>query len=125
MKTNSYLDRFKLKGKNIILTGSAGLLGNQYAETLSQAGANVMLLDCDEKKNAQLQKKIIKKYKTRARSFIIDISKKNEVVSVKKKVLKEFGKIDGLINNAAFTTKTLKQTSAKTYLPLESFPLEV
>lgn len=118
-------DNFSLKGKNIVLTGSAGLLGNQYSHRLSHAGANVILVDIDKKRNEQLCKKLIKKYKTKARSFVVDISKKDQVVKLKNIVNKDFKKIHGLVNNAAFTTKISIETSSNSYLPLESFPIDI
>ena len=36
---------FDVKNRNIVITGSSGLLGSQYAYTLSEAGANVILVD--------------------------------------------------------------------------------
>ena len=51
MKQNKISKLFDLTGRNIILTGSAGLLGSQYAYTLSEAGANVILVDLNEKEN--------------------------------------------------------------------------
>ena len=42
---NNIPDIFNLKNRNIVITGSAGVLGSQYALTLSQNGANVILLD--------------------------------------------------------------------------------
>ncbi len=53
---------FDLSGKVIIITGAAGNLGSQYAEGLSQAGANVVLGDLDYTKCKQLSMKLKKKY---------------------------------------------------------------
>jgi NAD(P)-dependent dehydrogenase (short-subunit alcohol dehydrogenase family) len=36
---------FNLKDQIIVLTGSAGLLGSQYAQILSDAGATLILID--------------------------------------------------------------------------------
>ena len=44
---------FDLSDKVIIITGAAGNLGSQYAEGLSQAGANVVLGDLDYTKCKQ------------------------------------------------------------------------
>ena len=41
---------FDVSGKTIVLTGAAGLLGEQYSEGLSQVGANVVLADMNFKK---------------------------------------------------------------------------
>ena len=36
---------FELKDKVVVLVGASGLLGQQYSESLSEAGANVVLAD--------------------------------------------------------------------------------
>ena len=53
---------FNLKDHIIVLTGSAGLLGSQYAQILSDAGATLVLVDTNTKKNQDLQNKINKKF---------------------------------------------------------------
>ena len=47
---------FDVKNRNIVITGSSGLLGSQYANTLSAAGANVILVDLDSIKNKKLER---------------------------------------------------------------------
>ena len=44
-----------IRKKIIVLTGSAGFLGPQYADFLSDAGANVILVDIDDTKNKKLE----------------------------------------------------------------------
>lgn len=51
MKKDNPFRLFDLTGKTIILTGSAGRLGTNFAHTLSHAGADVILVDIDDKKN--------------------------------------------------------------------------
>ena len=75
---------FDLTGRNIIVTGSSGILGSQYADTLSQAGANVILVDINGKNN-NLEKTLRKKYKTNAKFYCADISIEKNVLSLKKK----------------------------------------
>ena len=53
---------FDVSKKVVIITGSAGLLGTQYAEGLSQMGANAVIADLDYKKCQRLSKKIKSKY---------------------------------------------------------------
>ncbi len=53
MKFKEVNKLFDLSGKVIVLTGSAGLLGSQYADILSDAGAKLVLVDKNSK-----QKKI-------------------------------------------------------------------
>jgi NAD(P)-dependent dehydrogenase (short-subunit alcohol dehydrogenase family) len=91
---------FNLKDRVIVLTGSAGLLGSQYAQILSDAGATLVLVDIDSKKNNILLKKINKKFRTKSICLSIDITSKKDVAELAKYVKKRFGRIDGLINNA-------------------------
>ena len=56
MKQNKISSLFDLTDKNIVITGSAGLLGSQYAYTLSEAGANVILIDVNKRENIKLEK---------------------------------------------------------------------
>ena len=53
MKKN-IIDKFKLDKKVVILTGSAGRIGQRFAHILSDAGANVVLVDIEEKSNKKL-----------------------------------------------------------------------
>ena len=62
MKKN-IIDKFRLDGKVAILTGSAGRIGQRFAHVLSDAGANVVLVDIEEKSNKKLNKRILAKYK--------------------------------------------------------------
>ena len=44
-KTNPFSKIFDLHNKVIVLTGSSGRLGTEYSEFLSQAGAQLVLID--------------------------------------------------------------------------------
>ena len=111
---------FDLKGRNIVITGASGLLGSQYANILSSAGANIILLDVDTIKNEKLKSALIKKYKNKIGAYTLDISNQTEVNKISKKVIKDFKKIDGLINNAAYTSKGAKEKSDNTFGSFEN-----
>ena len=105
------LSLFNIKGKTIVLTGSSGFLGRQYAHALSKLHANLILVDNQTKKNKQLEINLKKKYKTRPMSFGIDISNQESVLKLTKEIVRNYKKIDILINNA-----TVK---------FESYPLDL
>ena len=46
---------FSVKGKNIILTGSSGLLGSVYAQSLLSRGANMALIDIKPKQSQKIK----------------------------------------------------------------------
>jgi NAD(P)-dependent dehydrogenase (short-subunit alcohol dehydrogenase family) len=93
---------FDLEGKVIVLTGSAGILGTQYANILSEAGADMILIDTEKGKNENLGKKIKEKFHTNPSVFSVDITNKIKIKQMIKQILKDYGRIDVLINNAVF-----------------------
>ena len=117
---NCSLPMFDIKNRVVILTGSAGLLGSQYANAISMAGANVILVDVNLDRNKSLEKNLALKYNTKPMAVKVDISDKEEVKKLREKIISKYGKIDILINNAAFTRKHPLESA-----PFEKYPLEL
>lgn len=90
---------FDLKKKSIIITGSAGYLGNQHSEAILEHNGKVILIDSNKKKLIQQKTSLEKKYKTTIKIFHADITNEENINAIYKK-LKD-NKIYGLINNAA------------------------
>ena len=120
MKKN-IIDKFRLDGKVAILTGSAGRIGQRFAHVLSDAGADVVLVDIEEKSNKKLKSELETKFHTNPSSFKIDITKKQDVKKLNKKILSKYKKIDILINNA----HSIPRTNSKRDAPFEDYPLEL
>ena len=108
---------FSLKNKIAIITGGAGMLGVEYAKTLSDAGANVMLFDIKE--SFKLPKSLNGEY------LKIDITDKKQVAESVKYVLKKYKKVDVLINNAALNPVPGSEDSKGQFLPYEDYPEEL
>jgi len=121
LKKNNIHKLFSLSGKVIVLTGSAGRLGSRFAEVLSEADGNVILVDIDKKKNIALEKKLKKKYHVNSTAFNCDITQQNQIKKLVKCTLKKYGRIDVLINNAHFVPRTEPQRDS----PFESYPFEL
>ena len=81
---------FNIKNKNILLTGSAGRIGEHFAHILSQNGANVILVDIDAKKNKKLETTLKNLYNTTPLSINADISSESDVKTMIKIILKKF-----------------------------------
>ena len=118
---NSITKLFSLKNKTVILTGSAGRLGSRFAHVLTDAGADVVLVDTDEQKNRKLEKSLIKKYGARPLLSTTDISNQSQIKKMVKCTLKKYGKIDVLINNGHFFPREEPKIDA----PFEEYPLEL
>jgi len=112
---------FSLQNRTVILTGSAGRLGSRFAHVLSEAGANVVLVDIQEEKNKKMEEQIAKKYHTRPTSFNVDITDEVAMKKLVKDVLIKYRKIDVLINNAHFVPRDHPQRD----VPFEQYPLEL
>jgi len=121
MKKNSISNLFGMKNKTVILTGSSGRLGTEYAHILSEAGANVVLADIEIKKNKKLEANLKKLYKTKPFAYQIDMTQKSEVDKMIDFVFTNYGSIDVLINNAFYNPNR----SPNSITPFEKFPLEL
>jgi 3-oxoacyl-[acyl-carrier protein] reductase len=88
-----------LSGRNAIVTGGAKGIGRAVARKLVQEGANVAVVDIDSRGSETLAGEL-KIGGKKAIAVKADVTKMNEVQSMTKQVLKEFGGVDILINNA-------------------------
>ena len=113
--------KFDLRNKTIVLTGSAGRVGARFSEILSEAGANLILIDKDAEKNEKLYKKIKKQFKTNCLISNTDITNTKEIDNLIKVILKKYSKIDVLINNAHFIPRDHPNRDA----PFEKYPYEL
>ena len=115
---------FSLSGKVIVITGAAGFLGEKHADAVAAYGGIPVLLDLSQNAVDILSEKLNNKYKTNAIGFAVDITDETRVKKVSNKVFKRFGKIDGLVNNAANNPK-VEVNSEKNFTRLENFPLNI
>lgn len=89
----------KLKGKTAIITGAGGYLGRGMALRLSEDEAKVMVNDI-KLTEAQKTVDIITQQGGDALANGADVTQANEVNSMMTQALREWGRIDILINNA-------------------------
>ena len=114
---------FTLKNRVIVITGAAGLLGRQHAEAVAAAGGTPVLLDLFQSPVEQIANVLNMTNGVDAVGYAVDITKEDQIVTNCKEVLQRFGRIDGLINNAANNPKVENKTE-KNFSRLENFPLE-
>jgi len=99
MKT---MDLFSLKGKTAVVTGGGRGLGQQMAFGLAEAGADVVI--CSRKlERCEEMAGQIESLGVRGLALRCDLNREEEVDLTVKEVLKAFGKIDVLVNNAGRT----------------------
>jgi len=92
-------DKFSLEGKVIIVTGGTGILGNSFVNGIADAGGTVVILGRNETA-ANERADAINKKGGKALAVVADVLKQDDLVAARDKILKAFGKIDGLVNGA-------------------------
>jgi NAD(P)-dependent dehydrogenase (short-subunit alcohol dehydrogenase family) len=97
---------FDLKDQVAIITGAAGMLGYQYAEVLSDAGAHVVIIDVIDRVH-EVAKTITARNNIKSIGIKTNITSEEDVQKMVDTVMKEFGRIDILVNNAAVKPKNL------------------
>jgi 3-oxoacyl-[acyl-carrier protein] reductase len=95
-----------LQGRTIVITGAAQGLGQKVAETLSGAGANVALVDIDHVRLKDTVK-LCSKTGTKVGDYAVDVTDEKAVVALFKDVRRDFGSVDGVVNNAGVTSDSL------------------
>lgn len=80
-----------LEEKVVIVTGGVAGIGKHIASVISHCGAKVIICDCNVENGTVIDGMNCLK---------CDVTKKDSVVAMVEKVVKNYGRIDGLINNA-------------------------
>ena len=91
----------KLLGRVAIVTGGSGNLGRAIVEELAKEGADVVFTYFTNKNAAKLLELQCKPYGRKVIGIKCDVRKYEDVKNVIDFTVKEFGKIDILVNNAA------------------------
>ena len=95
----SHKNIFSVKGKVISIIGATGILGTQYVKYLSGLGATVVIGDVEYSRCVELSKKVnFLGYKTIP--LEIDNTDETSINNFFKKIMKQYKRIDVLINNA-------------------------
>lgn len=115
---------FSLNGKVVVITGAAGLLGRQHAEAVARAGGTPVLLDIHAQAVDQRATDLAARFGVPASGWAVNITSETEIESNCAAVLARYGRIDGLVNNAANNPK-MEGEGSKNFSRLERFPLEV
>ena len=95
----SVLDRFRLNGKVALVTGGGDGIGLASGRHLASAGAVVAILDKDEAK-AEAAAKSIVAGGGHAIAISADVTEEAAVLAATDEVVRRFGRLDILINNA-------------------------
>ncbi len=109
---------FSIENKRAVVTGGTGVLGGSVAEHFVKQGALVVILGRSQDK---IDKKIeeLKAYGQEVYGFACDVMKKEDILSVRDKIVDCLGGIDILINAAGGNVPGATQAEGQSIFELE------
>jgi 2-deoxy-D-gluconate 3-dehydrogenase len=114
-----------VRGRVVVVTGGAGLLGQEYARALGRAGAHAVIADVDGQAAGALAQQISEATGVRALGVETDVSCKASVHAMIGATLDAFGRLDVLVNNAAIDPKFDEKVAGQHVHAFETYPLEL
>ncbi len=89
----------ELKSKTVLVTGAARGLGAAIAKGVAAQGADLALVDLDETSLADTQR-TCEELGVTVRNYGTNVANEAEVIALFDQVVQDFGRLDGLVNNA-------------------------
>ena len=108
----------RLQGKVLIVTGGANGIGRAYVDGLAREGAKVVVADIDAA-GAETAAAQLAEAGHESLAVPTDVSREADAENLAKATLERFGRIDGLVNNAA-----IFQRPAMYHGPIEDLSVE-
>jgi len=115
-----YKDLFNLENKTAVVTGGLGILGKRFCAGLAEFGANVVIVDLDEKETKKFAQELVELYGNKSIGIDCDVSSPEDVKSMVRRVIDEFGEVNILHNNAASKSADLNAF----FSPFEEYSLD-
>jgi NAD(P)-dependent dehydrogenase (short-subunit alcohol dehydrogenase family) len=117
--------KFSLEGKNALITGAAGLLGEQHALAVLSAGGAVVLTDVNEKSLSTIALRLQQHCSAeKISTHVMDVTNLVSIEGVSKAIQSSGVRVDILINNAAIDPKVEGDSGIVESSRLENFELQ-
>jgi 3-oxoacyl-[acyl-carrier protein] reductase len=91
-----------IKGKVAVVTGGNGGLGQRICHALAAQGCHVAVVYAKSKAEAEGVARDLQKHQVSAATFACDVTSREDVARLVDDVLKRFGSLDILVNDAAY-----------------------
>ncbi|AEH51162.1 SDR family oxidoreductase [Pseudothermotoga thermarum] len=98
----SILEMFSLEGKVVVITGGAGVLGSAIGKGMGKCGAKIAICDI---KNAEAVAEDMRKEGIDAKGYYMDVLNLDSIKATHDEIIKDFGKVDVLLNAAGGNIK--------------------
>jgi NAD(P)-dependent dehydrogenase (short-subunit alcohol dehydrogenase family) len=94
----NFKEKFDLSGKVIVISGACGLIGKAFCEAVAQYGGHVIAADIEKAEPKKFAEELSKRNNVKCVGFEVNVASKKSVNQLKDLAVKEFGRIDGLVN---------------------------
>jgi len=88
-----------IRDKTIVVTGAGRGIGRSISVQLARRGANIALFDLNPV-DLEASTALCLAESVQARQYRVDVANEGDVVDAMKRVVADFGRLDGLVNNA-------------------------
>lgn len=105
----SYKGYGRLAGRVALVTGADSGIGRAVALAFAREGADVAIAYLDEHEDAKETKRVVEAAGRKAVLVAADLADSKECARVVDETVKAFGRIDVLVNNAAFQGKVVEK----------------
>jgi len=96
----------KLPGKTVVITGAGRGIGRALAERLGRDGGHIALLDVNPE-DLRATRQALEGEGVRARDYTVDVATEAAVIEAMDAVVRDFGRLDVLVNNAGIIRDAL------------------
>jgi NAD(P)-dependent dehydrogenase (short-subunit alcohol dehydrogenase family) len=100
------------------------LLGRKHAEAIAAYGGTPVLLDLNQEVLTAFADELNAKYSVAAIGMSVNITNEQAISDSCNEIIEQYGKIDGLVNNAANNPK-VEQSDDKNFSRLENFSVDI
>lgn len=101
----SVMDRFKLVGRTALITGGSRGLGKVFAQTLAEAGAEIVIVSRNAEINQRTADELSRMLDRKVHSFVCDVTKSEQVLELKKCLFEHISKIDIIVHSAGLNIR--------------------
>ncbi len=99
VEARNIIDRFRLDGRTVLVTGAAQGIGRAYAHALGEAGAKVAIVDINLEKAEEVVQELESKG-IDSMAIRTDVTKKDQAEKMVETVVSKWGKLTIGVNNA-------------------------
>ncbi len=124
---HKYLNKMDITDRVCVITGGGGLLGLKHAEAVTEGGGIPVLLDIVDAGMERNKKILMEEYgeDVRCECIITDITSREKLCEVRDNLIKKYGHVDVLINNAANNPKVEGGSKNLGAIRFTNFPVDM